>query len=229
MNHKYYLKSNKQQNQIQIKIGAVSLFFNLIVLTLSIFSGLYILISLSVVITLSIIAPFFDIPSLKKKGKLIYYSSLFIVEKEKNGVIIIHGGSLFDYIFVIDKKLNGKQRTAFILQKYLEGLLSLIDFCEKNNNTSVKIKGTTYILNDRTAGKIGLTIIKTDLVQRLILAFNYVNILISNSIAKRQISFPNLNNIKTFESELSELILRKEFILELNNKLKNTLAKNVKK
>ena len=227
MNHKYYLKSNKEQNQIQIKIGLVSLFFNLIVLTLSIFSGLYILIYLSIIITLSIIAPFFDIPALKKKGKLIYYSPLFITEKEKNGIIIIHGGSLFDYVFVIDKKLNGKQRTNFILQKYLEGILNLIDVCEKNNNISVKIKGTTYILNERTANKIGFNIIKTDFVQILILTFNYVNILASNSIAKRQISFPNLNNIKTLESELSELILRKEFIWEVNNKLKNTIANNV--
>lgn len=227
MNHKYYLKSNKEQNQIQIEIGVVSLFFNLIVLTLSIISGLYILIYLSIIITLSIIAPFFDIPALKKKGKLIYHSSLFITEKEKNGIIIIHGGSLFDYVFVIDKKLNGKQRTNFIFQKYLEGILNLIDVCEKNNNISVKIKGTTYILNERTANKIGFNIIKTDFVQILILTFNYVNILVSNSIAKRQISFPNFNNIKTFESELSELILRKEFIWELNNKLKNTIANNV--
>ncbi len=224
MNHKYYLKSNKEQNQIQIKIGVIALVFNLIVFALSIFSNLYFLVFLSIIITLSIIAPFFDIPTLKKNKKLIYYSSLFIAEKEKNGIIIIHGGSLFDYFFVIDKKLNGKQRTNFILQKYLEGILNLMDVCEKNHNTSVKIKGTTYILNDRTANKIGLKIIKTDFIQKLILTFNYVNVLISNSIAKRKISFPKLNNIKTFESELNELIKRKEFIRELNNKLKNTIA-----
>ncbi|WP_456464341.1 hypothetical protein [Lutibacter sp.] len=227
MNHNYYLKSNKKQNQIQIKIGIVAFFFNLIVLALSIVSGLYILLLLSITITLSIIAPFFDIPTLKKNGKLTYYSSLFIAEKEKNGKIIIHGGSLFDYVFVIDKKLNGKQRTNFILQKYLEGLLNLIDTCVKNDNTSVKIKGTTYILNDRTANKIGLKIIKTDFIQKLVLTYNYVNVLISNSIAKRKISFPKMNNIRTFESELNELIERKEFIRELNNKLKNTIANTV--
>lgn len=227
MNHRYYLKSNPEQTQIQIKIGVFSFFLNLIVLALSIFSGFYFLIFLSIIITLSIIAPFFDIPALKKNGKLIYHSSLFIAEKEKNGIIIIHGGSLFDYVFVIDKKLNGKQRTNFILQKYLEGILNLIDVCEKNYNTSVKIKGTTYILNKRTAKKIGLKIIKTDFIQKLILTFNYINILISNSIAKKKVSFPKINNIKTFESELNELIKRKEFIRELNTKLKNTIDNEV--
>ena len=224
MQHNYYLKSRKEQNQIQIKIGVVALFFNLIVLALSILSGLHLLLLISITITLSIIAPFLDTPKLKKNGKLIYYSTLFIAEKEKKGKIIIHGGSLFDYVFVINKNLNGTQRTKFILQKYLEGILNLMETCEKNNNTSVKIKGTSYILNERTANKLGLKIIKTDYIQKLILTYNYVNILISNSIAKRKISFPKISNIRTFESELNELIERKEFIQELNNQLKKSIA-----
>jgi hypothetical protein len=224
MNHKFYSKSKSEQNQILIKIGMIALFLNLVVLTISVFTNWYFLPVLSVIITLSIIAPFFDIPALKKKGKLIYYSSLFITEKEKNGIIIIHGGSLFDYVFVIDKELTGKQRTNFILQQYLEGLLNLIDDCEKNQKTSVKIKGTTYIFNERTARKIGLHIIKTDLLQTLILTFNYANILVSNSIAKGKIAFPKISNIKTFESDLNELIERKEFIRDLNNKLKSSFV-----
>ena len=224
MNHKYYLKSNKEQRKIQFIIGIVTLFLNLIVLLISMRINVYFLIFLSVIITLSIIAPFFDVPSLKKKGNLIYYSSLFIAEKEKNEKIIIHGGSLFDYFFVIDRKLNGKQRTNFILQKYLEGILNLIDVYE--NNTSLKIKGTTYVLNERTAKKIGLNIVRTDFLQKFILTFNYMNLLVSNSIAKNKIAFPKLNNIITFESSIIELTTRKEFIRELNSKIKNTIASN---
>jgi hypothetical protein len=195
---------------------------NLMVLVVSLWSGYYFFIFLSISVTGSIIAPFFDIPALKKNGKLIYYSSLFVAEKEQKGIIKIHGGSLFDYVFVIDKTLSGKQRTNFILQKYLEGLLNLIDVCEKDGNTVVKIKGTTYILNERTANKIGFNSIKTDIIQKIILIYNYVNVLISNSIAKRKISFPKMNTIKTFESTIAELIKRREFIEGLNDKLKNT-------
>jgi hypothetical protein len=224
MNHPYFLKSKEKQLIIQIKIGATAFTLNLIILAVSLWSGYYFLVFLSTSITLSIIAPFFDIPALKKKGKLIYYSSLFVTEKEQKGIIKIHGGSLFDYVFVIDKTLSGKQRTNFILHKYLEGLLNLIDVCKNNNNTSVKIKGTTYILNERTAHKIGLNSIKTDNIQKLILTYNYVNVLISNSIAKRKISFPKLNTIKTFESNIVALIKQREFIEGLNNKLKNANA-----
>ncbi len=156
---------------------------------------------------------------------MIYYSSLFIAEKEEKGIIIIHGGSLFDYVFAIDKRFSGKQRTNFILQQYLEGILNLMDTCDKNHNTSAKIRGTTYVLNDRTAEKIGLKVVQTDFIQKLILTYNYVNLLISNSIAKRKISFPKMSNIKTFESTIDELMKRRDFIGALNDKLKSTLAK----
>ena len=226
MDHKFYLKSIKEQKRIQIIIGLLALGFNLCVLGISIISGIYVLIFLSIVITLSVIAPFFDTPSLKKKGSLIYYSSLFIAEKEKNGIIIVHGGTLFDYVFVIDKKLNGKQRTNFVLQKYLEGLLNLVETYEKEGDTSVKIRGTTYILNERTASKIGFRKVKTDTIQQGILIFNYVNILIANSIAKGKITFPKLTHIKTFECELKELIKRKEFSKAMYCKLKKMLKKS---
>ncbi|EGV43562.1 hypothetical protein BZARG_2859 [Bizionia argentinensis JUB59] len=227
MNHRFYSKTVKEQNRVQIKVALVALSLNLPILVLSIFSGFYFLILLSIAITLSVIAPFFDSPTLKKNGRLIYYSSLFVTEKEREGIIKIHGGSLIDYVFVIDKSLTGKQRTNFILQKYLEGILNLITACEEQHNTAVKITGTTYILNARTAEKIGLEVIKTNNLQKFILTFNYVNILISNSIAKRKLAFPKLNNIKTFESHIAELIKRREFIEGLNNKLKNSLANSL--
>src|SRR5690606_39731813 len=171
--------------------------------------------------------PFFDTPLLKKSGKLIYYSTLYITEKPKNKIIKIHGGTLFDYYFVIDKKLNGKQRTNFIIQQYLQGLLCLIENYENDNE--MKVRGTSYIMNKRTAEKIGFKIIKTDFLQKAIITYNYFNILISNSIAKNKLSFPNLNETKTFETDFGQLIERKEYITSLNNTLKNTIINAVEK
>jgi hypothetical protein len=83
MDHPFYLKPSKEQRQIQIKIGIIALFFNVNVSVLSIFSGLYFFICLSIANTLSIIASFFDSPALKKQGKLIYYSTLLVTEKKR--------------------------------------------------------------------------------------------------------------------------------------------------
>ena len=225
MNHRFYNKNKKEQNRILIVIAICSLTIIILSIIISIYSGIYLIGILIFGITLSIIAPFFDMPSLKKSGRMIYYSPLFITEKPKDGLIKIHGGTLFDYYFVIEKKMNGKQRTDFIIQQYLEGLLNLIEKYERDKN--MKISGTSYIINKRTAEKIGFEIINTDILQRLILTYNYFNILISNSIAKNKLTFPNLNKTETFESNIRQLLERKEYIEKLNKSLKSTIANTV--
>ena len=224
MKHGFYIKSKKEQNQIQFLIGFFALIIILTSLYISWKSGMYLFVILTFPITLSIIAPFFDTPSLKKSGGLIYYSPLFLSEKRRRGMIKIHGGTLFDYVFVIDQKMNGKQRTNFIIHQYLEGLLNLIEKNENNKSENIKIRGTSYIINDRTAQRIGFKVVKTDNIQKLILLYNYFNVLITYSIAKGKLSFPNLKETKTFETTLKELGKRKDFIRNLNAKLKSTIA-----
>jgi len=153
LNHRFYNKNKKEQNRILIVLAIYSLAIILLSVIISIYSGIYLIGILTFAITLSIIAPFFDMLSLKKNGRMIYYSPLFITEKPKNGLIKIHGGTLFDYYFVIDKKMNGKQRTNFIIQQYLDGLLHLIE--KYKDDKKIKIRGTSYIINERTAEKIG--------------------------------------------------------------------------
>ena len=224
MKHRFYKKSKKEQNRILVIIAICAITFILLSIIISLKSGLYLIGLLTFAITLSIVAPFFDTPSLKKSGELIYYSPLFIAEKQKNGIIKIHGGTLFDYYFVIDKKMNGKQRTNFIIQQYLQGLLCLME--KHGDENEIKIQGTSYIMNKRTAEKIGFKIIETDFLQKVILTYNYFNILISNSIAKNKVSFPNLYETKTFETDFRQLIERKDYIEKLNNTLKSTIANN---
>jgi hypothetical protein len=227
MKHRFFIKTKQEQNTVLWKIASITILANLFISGFSILLGLYILPFFSVVISLSIVAPFFDIPSLKKTGRLIYFSNLFIDDRESKGIIIIHGGSLFDYTFVLDKTLKGRQRNNYIIQQYIQGLLNLIENLEKKAFAEVKVKGATYILNDRTAKKLGFEIVKTDFLQKLILTYNYVNLLVSNSFAKGKITFPRLGKVKTLEASISELIKHKEFIIKLNLRLLNTLPEIV--
>jgi hypothetical protein len=226
MNHRYYNKTTGQQLKIQLIIAATAVTVIILSVWLSVLSGVYLIPILTLAIVLSIIAPFFDTPSMKKNGRLIYYSPLFLTEKEKNGMIKMHGGTLFDYVFVIDRKLSGNQRTNFIIQQYLQGLLNLIEKYEDKNETNLKVKGTSYIMNERTARKVGFRVVETDYIQKIIMIYNYFNLLLSYSIARARLSFPNLNSIITFQASLSELMEKKKTISELNNRLKGTIADN---
>jgi len=225
MQHKFYNKSKKQRNQLLFSIGFGA--FSLIALSLflSFILNFYPLGIFTFWIVLSIIAPFFDTPSLKKSGHLIYHSSLFLSEKPKNSLITIHGGTLFDYTFVLDKEMNGSYRTKYILQQYLEGLLDLISRYEIDKSSNYTVRGTSYIVNERTADRMGFKTVKTNFIQSLILTFNYPNLIASFSLAKGKLSFPNLNATKTYEAKLDQLIDRKEYINALNNKLIISLKK----
>lgn len=227
MSHRFYQKSKKERRVIQFKIAFLVLLFNLAVVFISFLTGLYLLSIFGFALSLSIVAPFFDTPALVSSGKLNYYSPLFLAEKERNGVVKIHGGTLFDYFFVIDRKWSGKQRTSFILHQYLEGLLNLIQSYEEKGQT-VKIEGTSYLLNKRTAKKLGFKLVKTNLIQLAILAFNYFNLLISISFAKDRLSFPALIRVKTMEADLELLATNKEYIADLNRKIRRSFKNDEK-
>ncbi len=223
--HRYYSKSKKQQQKIQFTIAGITLSTNLIILVFAVMFKIYLLPIIGIAVTISIIAPFYDVPALVRNGKLYYYSPMLLAEKVKNGIIKIHGGTLFDYVFCIDKNLNGNQRTNAILKSYIDGIINLINVYEFENTKNVKIRGTSYILNERTAEKIGFVKVKTNLMQRLILFFNYTNLLISLSLAKAKLTFPRLRSIYTFEGKLENISKNKAFLISLRDRIEAQIMK----
>lgn len=187
-------------------------------IALSFLTGVYIMAICVPFIVVSIIAPFFDVPSLRKSGKVKYYSSLFLAEKPKNGSVTIHGGTLFDYYFVLEREMSGAQRTRYILHQYVSGLLALME--EYESEPQMKVRGTSYIVNKRTAEKIGFAVVYTDFLQRIILTFNYFNISVANSIAKKRLFFPRIRRTTTYEASIGDLLEKKQIILKLNDLLK---------
>jgi len=170
---------------------------------------------------LSVLSPFIDTPQGKKQGKLIYYSPLFITEKEKNGKIIIHGGTLFDYYYLIDRNWEGRQRIRYILRHYILGLLKLSESFNEKEAEEITLEGTSYIFNERTAEKLGFQRKRTNLIQQFILTYNYLQILLANSLAKGKLSFPAIGRVNTYKANLSAVKKNKVYLQQLAEKLKD--------
>ena len=224
MTNKYYLKSEKEKRNFHIILVSYSLLFILLIFSISYYFGIYFLPIFFIWLTLIILAPFIDTPTLIKNEKLKYYSTLLLAEQQKNNSIVIHGGTLFDYYFIFNNESSGSERRKLILQQYLEGLLNLIKDHENTSSENLNIKGTTYILNEKTGKKLGFTSNKPDFIQTIILIFNYPNLLVTKSFANKKISFPNLTNTRAYETSLEELTANKGKIDNLNNRLKRTIA-----
>ena len=217
LKNQYFLLSKKEQKLFQIKLAAISIAI-IILLGMVLFfvnTKLLFLLLFVISIVISMIAPFYDIPSLVENGQLKYHSLFLLAEKEKKEVITIHGGTLFDYYFVFSKEMTNRERTKLVLLEYLKGLKNII----KNTNENTIIQGTSYIINERTAHKVGLKKVNTNGIQNLILLFNYFNLMVSISLVKKSIHFPNLKNIQTFEGQISAIKSRELFIDKLIDKL----------
>jgi hypothetical protein len=226
LQNKFYLKSEQQQRIFQVKMVSLLVLFLLPIFFISYILKMYVANAFSIWISLSILAPFFDVPSMVKRKQLKYYSALLLAEKKKKKSIIIHGGTLFDYFFSIDKNIDGKKRKTLILQQYIEGLTELIKEYRNSDNPNLMIKGTTYILNEKTGKKLGFTPERPGFVQALILIFNYPNLLVAKSFANGKLSLPNLTRIRTFKTTLSKLVENEALIGDLNERLKRTLAQS---
>ncbi len=163
--HSFYSKTKREKRVFFAKLFLISIGVIVILGLLSYFTHFYFLGILGFSIYLTLLAPFIDVPGLQKTGGLVYYSLLFLGEKPKNNKISIHGGTLFDYLFVLHFNETGRQRTQFIFQQFLIGLLHLIEELENQNLHIEKISGTSYFLNEKTASRIGFTKTETNGMQ----------------------------------------------------------------
>ena len=219
MTHRFYLLTKRQQLILTLKLAGIFILFNLCVGIVLYLCGLAFLSLFVFAVSLSVFAPFVDVPSGVKSGSLLYYSPLLIAEKVKNNRITLHSGSLFDYYFTLDFNQAAAERKKQVFTCYVDGLLALIAQYERKQPTSLRLKATSYILNPRTANKLGLTLRPVDPLQRFILYFNIINLTCALSLLKGKLTWPNMASIYTFEGTLDELIANKVYLVALKNKL----------
>ncbi|MDZ7719146.1 MAG: hypothetical protein U5K72_10060 [Balneolaceae bacterium] len=219
MTHQFYQKPASEQKRILWTTGTLLIFVSGIVVVISYLTGFFLL-GILIPVLLLIAAPFIDLPMGRKNGKFIYYSPLFITEPEKNNKIVVHGGTLFDYLYTITPDLKRRERTKFVLYGYLLGLINLISEYEERNHDNLRIRGTSYIINKKTASRFGFKPVQKDFIQILILLFNYIPITLSYSFLKQKLQFPKISDVQTFEGTLSEIAAHKEELIRLKNQLK---------
>ncbi|MEX0660272.1 MAG: hypothetical protein WD381_05830 [Balneolaceae bacterium] len=219
MKHRFYEKNESDQKRVLWKIGALLFALCSAILAIIYLTGLFFLIFLIPVLIL-ITAPFLDLPMGKKSGKFIYYSPLFITEKERNNRVTIHGGTLFDYLYTIPPEMQGRERTQCVLYGYVSGLINFISQHENQNKDNLNVRGTSYIINRRTATRFGFKPVKKDFLQVLILLFNYIPITLSTSFLKQKLQFPKISDVQTYEATFSKIEANKKELIRLKDRLK---------
>lgn len=220
MTHRFYSLTSGQQRWFQLKLAIGFIALNLVSGLFLMLIGLPLLSFFMFAVSLSVFAPFVDVPMGVKSGSLHYYSPLLIGEKIRNNRLVLHSGSLFDYYFVLNKAHSVREIKRQVFSAYVDGLLNLIHEHENKQPTQISIKATSYILNTRTAKKLGLSPTSPDMLQRFILYFNYINLTCALSLLNKKLTWPNIQKIASYEGKLDTLIDKKNDLISMKNRFK---------
>ncbi len=189
----------------------------------SIFKSPAFLFLLPIVFSLS----FFSItPILKLIGYFSYYSPMLLATKDKNK-IELHNGTSFDYLCMMKISDFGYKAQKKMLIYYLEGLLNLISEIEKGKlSMDVNIEGASYFFSKNTVRRLGFTVVKPKIVQRIKTTVNFFDLFWMYSYAKGKIVVPNVLLINRASINGKDLLNQKNYIETLLIRLRNITSPN---
>jgi len=143
---------------------------------------------------------------------------MLLMEKEKHGVVKLHGGTLLDYTFLLQKDWSAHERKKFVMREMISGLIELLKKFERDEKQIV-FRGSSYILNATTLRKFGFETQSVDGFQYIILILNFAPLTIAKSMVDKKLSFPNLSNVNTFEVGYADLKAHEEKLYKLKKSL----------
>ena len=187
-----------------------------IIASVSILSFVYFPLWLLAIPVIKTIGHFSIAPLMRLTGFLNYYSPMLLVVRTAYNEWELHNGTTFDYILNMKWKQKGADASKFIMINYLKGLLKIInEIEEKKVSNEITILGISYIINKKTAERLGFTVEKPGVYRRLLFFIDYFTLFLMYSFSKGKIAFPNIFKVKKVRISGNKLVASKEKIKQV--------------
>ncbi len=155
-------------------------------------------------------------PLFTKLRLYTYYSPMVVSFGNTPNVIDLHNGTSFDYLMDMRGVKTGVPWKKKMLKHYLNVLLHIIEQIESGHlSQNTFIRGSSYFISKRSAQKLGFTIHKTSLAEKINIVLNYVDLIWMYSLSNGKLIFPNLHHIKTVRISGTLLVEKKNVILKV--------------
>jgi len=210
MNHPFYDRSPAQQRAYRVRViatlvGVLLGLAGVVFLLHAYWVGFLTLAVLLAALLLQLFAPFLDTPAGRAKGSLVYYAPLFIVEPRRDGDKVLHGGTLFDYWFVLRGPLSAEQRKRRVLLDYVRGLIALAREHERSGGPSFDLWATSYVLGPVTARRAGFEVMPLR-AGALLVWFNALQLTAAYSLVHRRVRLPPLHRTRSYRATIESLV-----------------------
>ncbi|MDQ3557552.1 MAG: hypothetical protein M3409_12375 [Gemmatimonadota bacterium] len=137
-------------------------------------------------------APFFRLAGIHR-----YFSPLLFAEAPEPGTLVVHGGTLWDYLLHLRWSERGRATRRRTLGFYLDGFLAIAADVERGRlSPDTTITGTSYFFNERTARSFGFALHPVDPAQRRELLLNFPVLLCKTSFAEGRLAVPDLSRLR---------------------------------
>lgn len=225
--HRFFAMSHGEQQQWQRALLIKTLLLNAFLLGISLLltvthSVLWVLLPIPcLLLTALTLASFFDVPSMVRQKKMAYLSPMLLVETTSNDQMVLHGGTLFDYWFVLDAKAPPMARKQAVLTSYLQGLLNLLDDTI-DLAPEHEFEITTYFIAERTATRMGFTSHPPKPLTSLMLVMNWLPLMISQQRVTGTWRMPRLSNMRTMRATLGTVRQSRKNITRLLARLQSS-------
>ena len=216
--HPYFQQPRVWQSRREWQVIGLLVLAILVLAALAIGTGLYAL-GFLVFIPLQIAAPFLDTPAGIRKGTLRYAAPLCIIQPIKEKGYILHGGTLFDYWYVLRPYPSFRFRKKRLLYDMVSGLRQEAERAQSEGRLDQFVRGTSYFINPRTAQRFGLQPVSRDLGQTLILWFNAFQITAAYSLIVGRLAWPPLHRVQTYEGSWRTIRENRKLLKALEDRL----------
>jgi hypothetical protein len=218
LDHPYFQHSRPWQRRREWQVIGLLVMGCLFLAALAIGTGLYGL-GLLIFIPLQLAAPFLDTPAGIRKGTLHYAAPLCILQPVKDKGHILHGGTLFDYWYVLRAYPSLRFRKKRLFHDMVSGLRREADRAHSEERLDQFVRGTSYFINPRTAQRFGLQPVSRDWGQTLILWFNAAQITAAYSLIQGRLAWPPLHRVQTYAGTWRTIRENRKFLEALEGRL----------
>ncbi len=218
MDHPYFRFPRRRQRRREWQVIGLLALVILLLGALTIGSSMYAL-GLLIFVPLQLAAPFLDTPAGIRKGTLRYAAPLCIIQPVKDKGVVLHGGTLFDYWYVLRPYPSFRLRKKRLLYDMVRGLRLEAERAQAEDRLDQFVRGTSYFINLRTATRFGLQPVSRDWGQILILWFNAAQVTAAYTIMRGRLAWPPLHRVQTYTGTWNAIYKNRKMLETLERRL----------